>query len=182
MRIKEKPTSIGDKKDLAKPAVDFWMSLDGGKVAKLGRKGADTLGVKTWPNKKSIPVNLKKAPLGVFFMPGETGKPRQTRLHVLPLAVKSHTKHLGYGRYVGTLSTVFTLQRVEQKRILQVLRREVRIEHCLCNSRMTQDPLQRNDVSPLIIKCVAKEWRSACVACPDGKSGLTALRMFLNSL
>ncbi|AFR03032.1 hypothetical protein PCC21_016290 [Pectobacterium carotovorum subsp. carotovorum PCC21] len=57
MRIKEKPTSIGDKKDLAKPAVDFWMSLDGGKVAKLGRKDADTLGVKTWPNKKSIPLN-----------------------------------------------------------------------------------------------------------------------------
>lgn len=57
MRIKVKPTSIGDKKDLAKPAVDFWMSLDGGKVAKLGRKDADTLGVKTWPNKKFIPLN-----------------------------------------------------------------------------------------------------------------------------
>ncbi|EDU8855660.1 hypothetical protein JS958_002764 [Salmonella enterica subsp. enterica serovar Infantis] len=57
MRIKEKPTSIDDKKDFAKPAVDFWMSLDGGKVAKLGRKEADTLGVKTWPNKKSIPLN-----------------------------------------------------------------------------------------------------------------------------
>ncbi|EGR7980526.1 hypothetical protein KCE62_002753 [Salmonella enterica subsp. enterica serovar Newport] len=57
MRIKEKPTSIDDKKDFAKPAMDFWMSLDGGKVAKLGRKEADTLGVKTWPNKKSIPLN-----------------------------------------------------------------------------------------------------------------------------
>lgn len=57
MRIKVKPASIGGKKKLAKPAVDFWMSLDGGKVAKLGRKDADTLGVKTWPNKKSIPLN-----------------------------------------------------------------------------------------------------------------------------
>lgn len=57
MRIKEKPICIGDKKVLAKPAADFWMSLDGEKVAKLGRKDVDTLGVKTWPNKKSIPLN-----------------------------------------------------------------------------------------------------------------------------
>ncbi|EHM1731970.1 hypothetical protein NAK51_001226 [Salmonella enterica] len=57
MRIKEKPTSIGDKKDFAKPALDFWMSFEGGKVEKLGRKDADTLGVKAWTNKKPIPLN-----------------------------------------------------------------------------------------------------------------------------
>ncbi|UJD94591.1 transcriptional regulator [Lelliottia amnigena] len=42
-------------------------------------------------------------------MSGETGEPRQTKLHALLQAVKSHKKHLGYGRYVDTLSTAFTL-------------------------------------------------------------------------
>ena len=89
-------------------------------------------------------------------MSGETGKPRQTRLHVLLLAVKSHKKHLGCGRYVDTLSTAFTLQRVEQNRILQVLRSEVRIDHCLCDFRMTQNPLQCDDVAPVNHKVRSK--------------------------
>ena len=47
-------------------------------------------------------------------MSGVTGKPRQTRLHVLLLAVKSHKKRLGCGHIVDTLTTISTLQRVSQ--------------------------------------------------------------------
>ncbi len=43
------------------------------------------------------------------------GKPRQTRLHVLLLAIKSHKKRLGCGHLVDTLTTIFTLQRVIRK-------------------------------------------------------------------
>lgn len=82
-------------------------------------------------------------------MSGVTGKPRQTRLQVLLLAVKSHKKRLGCGHIVDTLTTASTLQRVKGNRILQVLRSEVRIDHCLRNFRMTQDPLQCDDVAPV---------------------------------
>lgn len=47
-------------------------------------------------------------------MSGVTGKPRQTRLHVLLLAVKSHKKRLGCGHIVDTLNTISTLQRVKR--------------------------------------------------------------------
>lgn len=59
-----------------------------------------------------------------------TGKPRQTRLHVLLLAVKSHKNRLGCGHIVDTLITISTLQRVKRTRVLQVLRSEVRIDGC----------------------------------------------------
>ena len=41
-------------------------------------------------------------------MSGVTGKPRQTRLHVLLLAAKSHKKRLGCGHIVDTLTTIST--------------------------------------------------------------------------
>lgn len=45
-------------------------------------------------------------------MSGVAGKPRQTRLHVLLLAAKSHKKRLGCGHIVDTLTTISTFQRV----------------------------------------------------------------------
>lgn len=70
-------------------------------------------------------------------MSGVAGKPRQTRLLVLLLAAKSHKKRLGCRHIVDTLTTISTLQRVKRNRVLQVLRSEVRIDHCLRNFRMT---------------------------------------------
>lgn len=70
-------------------------------------------------------------------MSGVAGKPRQTRLLVLLLAAKSHKKRLGCGHIVDTLTTICTLQRVKRNRFMQVLRSEVRIDHCLHNFRMT---------------------------------------------
>ena len=80
---------------------------------------------------------FREAPEGAFLMSGVAGKPRQTRLHVLLLAAKSHKKRLGCGHIVDTLTTICTLQRVKRNRVLQVLRSEVRIDHCLRNFRMT---------------------------------------------
>lgn len=82
-------------------------------------------------------------------MSGVAGKPRQTRLHVLLQAVKSHKKRLWCGRIVDNLATIRTLQRIQRNRILQVLRSEVRVDHRLCNFRMTQDSLQCDDVAPV---------------------------------
>ena len=52
MSVKEKRADKKAPKCPAIPAVNFWLSLDGSKVAKLGNKDADTLGIKTWPNPK----------------------------------------------------------------------------------------------------------------------------------
>lgn len=52
MTVKEKRADRKAKSCRLMPAVNFWLSLDGSKVAKLGNKEADTLGVKTWPNPK----------------------------------------------------------------------------------------------------------------------------------
>ncbi len=82
-------------------------------------------------------------------MSGVTGKPRQTRLHVLLQAAKSHKKRLECGRIVDTLTTIGTFQRIQRNCILQVLRGEMRVDHCLCNFRMTQDPLQCDDAAPV---------------------------------
>lgn len=54
-------------------------------------------------------------------MSGVAGKPRQTRLYVLLLAVKSHKKRLGCGHIVDTLTTISTFQRDKRNRVLQVL-------------------------------------------------------------
>ncbi len=70
-------------------------------------------------------------------MSGVTGKPRQTRLQVLLLAVKSHKKRLVCRHIVDTRITISTLKRVERNSVLQVLRSEVRIDHCLRNFRVT---------------------------------------------
>ena len=61
-------------------------------------------------------------------MSGVTGKPRQTRLHVLLLAVKSHKKRLGCGHIVDTLTTICTLYRclivdeLAHKQVTEVIR------------------------------------------------------------
>ncbi|CAH3671264.1 hypothetical protein L348_06537 [Enterobacter sp. MGH 2] len=68
-------------------------------------------------------------------MSGVTGNPRQTRLHVLLLAVKAILSDL-CGRTVDTLTSISTLQRVKRNRILHVLRSEVCKDHRLCNFRM----------------------------------------------
>lgn len=70
-------------------------------------------------------------------MSGLAGKPCQTRLHVLLLAAKSHKKRLGCGHLVDTLTTISILQRGKRNRVMQVLRSEVRIDHCLRNFRVT---------------------------------------------
>lgn len=54
-------------------------------------------------------------------MSGVAGKPRQTRLHVLLLAAKSHKKRLGCGHIVDTLTTISTLQRVKRNRVLSTM-------------------------------------------------------------